>query len=164
MTKNTYIIAGVVIVILAGVLYFMSSGEQDISGVASVTENTNSVSNTAGATNNAGNTTNSANSSTGTSTITKNTVIESKPAGSVFKCDGGKTMNGSFIFTGTPRAELELIDAKGNKRSLTLPQDLTVGKPVFKSKDGSVVLINKGDGSVSLQENGVVTFANCKAQ
>lgn len=89
--------------------------------------------------------------------------VENKYAGSHFICDGGKTIDGTFIFENGARAELKLTDGK-TVRSMVLPQDLTAGKPVFKSKDGVTVLANKGDGSVSLLESGAKTFANCKAQ
>ena len=157
MTKNTYIVALVIIILLAGTVYFMSSGNPSLTGLGSTETNTNNVGSNTGT---------PAPSGTEANSVAQkdNKVMETKPAGSTFKCDGGKTMNGTFIFTGVSRAELDLIDASGSKRSVTLPQDLSVSKPVFKSKDGTVELINKGDGSVSLQEKGVITFANCKAQ
>lgn len=86
---------------------------------------------------------------------------DKKYASSHFMCDGGKIIDGTFIFEGVARVELKLTS--GNVvRSLILPQDLTKNTPIFRSLDNKIVLLNKSNGSVYLTENGSTTFSNCK--
>ena len=93
----------------------------------------------------------------------KPVATESKSAASHFTCEKNKSIDGTFTFEGGGKATLVLMNADGTKRTATLTQDMKSATPIFKSNDGQMVLLNnKGDGSVSLQENGAITFANCK--
>ena|SRR3989344_2609826 len=77
-------------------------------------------------------------------------------AGKLFTCDDGKALKAGFV---DANVQIALSDG----RIMTLPQTVTsTGEIRYANADGSFVFLNSGS-TVSIEESGAITFANCLA-
>lgn len=87
---------------------------------------------------------------------TRTAAAPAKTINAKFTCDGGKTIDATFVNTGKGSVKLVLSDG----RSLTLPQAMSASGARYANKDESVVFWNKGN-TAFIDEGGKTTFQNC---
>lgn len=73
-----------------------------------------------------------------------------------FKCDGGKTIDATFVNGTTDSVELTLSD----ERKVNLPQTISADGGRYANWDESFVFWNKGN-TAFIEEDNKTTYANC---